>query len=145
MPMEVRKQRTHVLRDLAQRKNLEFRRSMIGRTLSVVTLEDGRTALSDNYLKVALARPREANRIEEVRIGGLTADGLHEAGMLSVLAREHVRLRLRRISVFLLAGLCGRPSGSHLRLSRRQQLPHNREVFTEGLFYLDGFRYESSG
>ena len=43
--------------------------------------------LSDNYLKVALARPREANRIEDVCIGGLTADGLHEAGMLSVLAQ----------------------------------------------------------
>jgi len=43
-----------------------------------VTIEDG--ALSDNYLKVALARPREANRIENVTIGGLTNDGLCESG-----------------------------------------------------------------
>jgi len=85
VPMEVRKQRTHVLRDLAQRKGAEFRRSMVGRTLSVVTLEDGRGALSDNYLKVALARPREANRIEDVVIGGLTNDGLFETGMFPVL------------------------------------------------------------
>ena len=35
---------------------------MIGRTISVVTIEDG--ALSENYLKVKLARPREPNRIE---------------------------------------------------------------------------------
>src|SRR5205085_759709 len=76
VPMDVRKHRTHVLRDLAQRKNLEFRRTMLTRTLSAVTIEDGRVGLSDNYIKIALARPREANRIEEIRIGGLTADGL---------------------------------------------------------------------
>ncbi|MCU1339804.1 MAG: MiaB-like tRNA modifying enzyme [Bryobacterales bacterium] len=85
VPMEIRKHRTHILRDLAQRKNLEFRRSMIGRALSVVTIENGHIALSDNYLKVALARPREANRIEDIPIGGLTAEGLHEAGLLPVL------------------------------------------------------------
>src|SRR5436853_4778206 len=61
VPMEVRKHRTHVLRDLAQCKNLEFRRTMLARTLSAVTIEDGRVALSANYLKIALARPREAN------------------------------------------------------------------------------------
>ena len=83
VPLEIRKQRTHVLRDLAQRKNIEFRRSMLGRTLSVVTLEDG--ALSDNYLKVALARPRLANRIEKVTIGGVTNDGLYESGMLPII------------------------------------------------------------
>jgi hypothetical protein len=69
-----------VLRDLAARKNLEFRKSMILRTLSAVTIEDGRIALSGNYLKVALARPREANRIVDIPIGGLTADGLFESG-----------------------------------------------------------------
>ncbi|HEY2842985.1 MAG TPA: tRNA (N(6)-L-threonylcarbamoyladenosine(37)-C(2))-methylthiotransferase MtaB [Bryobacteraceae bacterium] len=80
VPIEVRKHRTHVLRDLAQRKNLEFRRTMVGRTLSVVTMEDG--ALSGNYLKVALARARQANRIEDTLIGGLTPEGLAEAGTL---------------------------------------------------------------
>jgi hypothetical protein len=50
---------------------------MIGSTVSAVTIEDG--ALSDNYLKISLARPHEANRIVDVLIGGLTADGLHEA------------------------------------------------------------------
>ena len=80
VPIEVRKHRTHVLRDLAAGKNLEFRRSTIGRTLSAVTIEDGCTALSDNYLKVALARPRETNRIVDILIGGLTGDGLCESG-----------------------------------------------------------------
>jgi threonylcarbamoyladenosine tRNA methylthiotransferase MtaB len=82
--LDVRKHRTHILRDLAARKNLAFRQSMIGRTLSVVTIEAG--ALSDNYLKVALAGPRETNRIANILIGGLTTDGLHEAGMLPILA-----------------------------------------------------------
>jgi threonylcarbamoyladenosine tRNA methylthiotransferase MtaB len=40
--MDVRKHRTHVLRALAAKKNLEFRRSMIGRTLSVVALNASR-------------------------------------------------------------------------------------------------------
>ena len=50
---------------------------------SVVTLDKG-GALSDNYLKVALAKPRSANCIEEIRIGGLTKDGVCEAGTLPV-------------------------------------------------------------
>ena len=85
LPIEIRKHRTHVLRDLAQRKNFAYRQSMLGRTLSAVTIEDGCMALSDNYLKVTLARPREANRLVDVIIGGLTTDGVHEAGMLPVL------------------------------------------------------------
>jgi threonylcarbamoyladenosine tRNA methylthiotransferase MtaB len=85
VPMEVRKHRTHVLRTLAERKNRAYRESFVGRRLSVVTIEDGRNALSTNYLKVKLARPREANRIEDILIGGPTSDGVFEAGMLPVL------------------------------------------------------------
>ena len=84
VPIPLRKQRTRALRELAARKNLEFRHAMLRRTLSVVTLDNG-TALSSNYLRVTLATPREANRIEEIRIGGLTPDGLYEAGALPVL------------------------------------------------------------
>ena len=84
VPIGIRRERTRTLRELAARKNLEFRRSMIGKTLPVVTLGDG-NALSGNYLKVALATPREANRIEEIRIGGLTSDGVCEVGALPVI------------------------------------------------------------
>jgi len=86
VPMPVRKQRTHILREVSRRKNLEFRRSLVGRALSVVTIEDGRVGLSDNYVKVALARVREPNRIESVAIGGVVSDGLAESGALPVLA-----------------------------------------------------------
>ena len=84
VPHAVRKQRTHALRDLAARKNLDYRRSMVGKTLSVITLDNG-TALSENYIKVQLATPREANRIENLRVGGITADGVHEAGVFAVI------------------------------------------------------------
>jgi len=83
VPIPVRKERTRALRDLAARKNLEFRRSMVGKTLSVVTLDRG-GALSENYLKVTLATPRAVNRIGEIRIGGLTKDGVCEVGALPV-------------------------------------------------------------
>jgi len=91
VPMPIRKQRTHILRDLAAQKNLEFRRSMIGKKVSVVTLDGGK-ALTENFLKVALATPRPANQIRQVQIGGVTPDGLHESGFLPMLHQSGVRL-----------------------------------------------------
>jgi len=83
VPMEVRKERNRILRELGARKNLEFRRSMIGRTLSAVTLTDG--ALSENYLKIELAGRRASNEIVDLKIGSLTSDGLREQSALAVL------------------------------------------------------------
>jgi threonylcarbamoyladenosine tRNA methylthiotransferase MtaB len=85
VPAEVRKRRTHILRELASRKNFEFRRAMVGRVLPAVTL-DGGVALSGNYLKIALAAAREANRLIEVRIGGMAGDRLTETGALTVVS-----------------------------------------------------------
>ncbi len=76
-------ERNRMLRDLAAEKNLEFRRRMLGRTLPVVTLSDG--ALSDNFLKVELATPRERNQLMDVKIGSVTASGLREHGGFTVL------------------------------------------------------------
>ena len=80
VPMPVRKERNRVLRDLAAAKNLEFRRRMVGRRLRAVTLNQPGTALTGNYLKVELSVPRDPNLIVDCAIGGLTADGLREAG-----------------------------------------------------------------
>ena len=85
VPMEMRKERNRVLRELAAAKNLAFRSSLVGRSLSVVTLEGAR-ALSSNYVTVELARPLPANELREVRIGGVTPQGLAEAGALTVLS-----------------------------------------------------------
>ena len=84
VPMEVRRDRNRVLRELAAEKNLEFRRRMLGRSLSVVTLGSG--ALTDNFLKVELAMPRPANLLLDVKIGSLTPAGLREHNALSVLS-----------------------------------------------------------
>ena len=78
VPMPVRKERNRLLRELGAKKNLEFRQSMLGRRLSVVTLGRPGTALSDNYIKVELARSREPNQLVEVEIGALTPGGLRE-------------------------------------------------------------------
>ncbi len=78
VPIPVRKERNRILRDLAAAKNLEFRRRMVGKTLSVVTLAQRGMALSDNFLKVELASLREPNQLCDIEIGGITAAGLRE-------------------------------------------------------------------
>jgi threonylcarbamoyladenosine tRNA methylthiotransferase MtaB len=78
VPKPIRKQRNRALRELAAVKNLDFRRRMLGRRLSVVTLEQPGMALSDNYLKVELAALREPNCLCDIEIGGLSATGLRE-------------------------------------------------------------------
>ncbi len=85
VPFAIRKERTRQLRTLAADKNLGFRQSMIGRSLSVVTLSKPGWALSGNYLNVEMAKPREANVIVEIEIGEVTAGGLREAAPLRVL------------------------------------------------------------
>jgi len=84
IPMPVRRERTRILRELSARKNLEFRKSAVGKTLSVVTLESGQ-ALSENYLKVTLQGRYPSNRIAEIQIGGLTTDGVCETGAFPVM------------------------------------------------------------
>jgi len=78
VPMPIRKERNRILRELAARKNLEFRRGFIGSKLSVVTLEEPRTALSDNYLKVELATLRPSNQLIDVVIAQASETGLRE-------------------------------------------------------------------
>ena len=88
VPMPVRKHRNRVLRELAAQKNLAFRQSLIGRTLSAVTLAGTDIALTENYLKIRLATPRPANRIVEVTVAGITQEqaGLFESAAFPILA-----------------------------------------------------------
>jgi hypothetical protein len=64
---------------------MEFRETMIGRQLSAVTIEDGGSAVSGNYLKVTLASRRTPNQIVNIKIGGINPTGLNEEGTLSVI------------------------------------------------------------
>lgn len=79
VPWPVRKERNQVLRALAAEKNLAFRRSFVGKSLSVVTLHEPGHAVSDNYLNVTLHSPHDPNRIVDVTIGDVTEHGVAEA------------------------------------------------------------------
>lgn len=81
VPIPMRKERNRILRELAAAKNFEFRRRMIGRTVSAVTLHEGRTALTDNFLRLELAGCRQPNAILDVRVGGLSEHGLRESAV----------------------------------------------------------------
>ena len=85
IPMEVRRERTRILRALADRKNLEFRRRMVGKTLSAVTLDMGDIALTSNFIKIQMAQARDANRIVDLEIGGVSEAGLRERTLLPVI------------------------------------------------------------
>jgi threonylcarbamoyladenosine tRNA methylthiotransferase MtaB len=85
VPMPVRKERNRILREIGARKNLEFRRRMLGKTLSVVTLEQNGMALSGNFLKVELVSRRDPNRLIGVEIGSVSEAGLREKNALGIL------------------------------------------------------------
>ena len=79
VPAPVKRERGNILRELAAEKGRRFRESLVGHSLSVVTLEEelpeGRVALSDNYVKVLIAGDcLPANRLVEIRATGRCGD-----------------------------------------------------------------------
>ncbi|MBV9676176.1 MAG: tRNA (N(6)-L-threonylcarbamoyladenosine(37)-C(2))-methylthiotransferase MtaB [Acidobacteriaceae bacterium] len=85
VPVEIRRERTRILRELSNRKNLDFRRRMIGRTLSSVTLEEPRMALATNFLRVQMTEERQPNRMVDLAIGAVTNNGLREQTLLPII------------------------------------------------------------
>lgn len=85
-PQEVRRNRVRVLKDLGERKNLEFRRAMVGRMLSAVSLQDGLRAMTTNYLTVELGIRRAPREMIDIEIGGVSTRGVRESAALAVLA-----------------------------------------------------------
>jgi len=83
VPAQAVAERMAALRDLAAEKSRRFRAGFIGRSLPAIALHtpqqlaaNGRTAaLTDNYLPVELAESLPANRLVDVRITGIQADG----------------------------------------------------------------------
>ncbi len=84
VPKAVKKQRNRVLRELIAGKNLEFRRSLVGRTFWAVTLDrrDGQhtPALTDNYIPVEIGGP-------PIEAGALVRVELVDAGPARTVAR----------------------------------------------------------
>jgi threonylcarbamoyladenosine tRNA methylthiotransferase MtaB len=80
VPVHVARERNRILRELAAKKNLEFRRQFVGQPLDVITLHnaDGESteALSDNYLKVRVAGQHGPNQVIKVDVTEASDEGL---------------------------------------------------------------------
>ena len=85
VPVEMRRERTRILRELSEKKHHDFQLRMIGKTLPAVTLEQRCVALTTNFLKVQMARERDPNRLLDLEIGSLGASGLRERTLLPVI------------------------------------------------------------
>lgn len=85
VPMEARRERSQILREISERKNREFRLSQVGRTVQCVTLETPGLGMSGNYLTVELNQWSGANRMLEARVGAITPRGVREQGLPPVL------------------------------------------------------------
>jgi threonylcarbamoyladenosine tRNA methylthiotransferase MtaB len=76
VPIRVRKDRNRVLRELANDKNAAFRRSLLGREFTAVTIDPPGLALTDNYIKATLDMPYTANRLVRLRPRALNDQGV---------------------------------------------------------------------
>lgn len=85
VPISLRRERTAILRELSDRKNADFCRRMVGRTLSAVTLGN-ESALTGNFLRVQLSKPRAANEIVDIEIGAAGPGQLKERELLQIIA-----------------------------------------------------------
>jgi threonylcarbamoyladenosine tRNA methylthiotransferase MtaB len=94
VPVEIARRRNRVLRQLAAAKNLEFRRSFVGKSLDVITLQSGdqesTEALSDNYLKVRLAGQHGPNRWIKADVAEIGNDDLMAVVQAGTAAAERV-------------------------------------------------------
>jgi threonylcarbamoyladenosine tRNA methylthiotransferase MtaB len=86
VPIPVRHERTRLLRELSEQKNLAFRRRMVGKTLSAVTLAERGMALTANFVKVEMATVREPNQLVALPIGGIVLNGLREITAFPIFA-----------------------------------------------------------
>jgi threonylcarbamoyladenosine tRNA methylthiotransferase MtaB len=75
IPGHVANFRARTLRKLSEKKNEVFRRTMIGREMEVLTLEDG-AALSSNFIRVSLPTGIAANQWVRVLVTDLDSEGL---------------------------------------------------------------------
>jgi tRNA A37 methylthiotransferase MiaB len=56
------------IRDIAQRLSLRFRESQMGTVRTALTIEDGSSVVTDNYLKLRVPAGRARNERVRVRI-----------------------------------------------------------------------------
>jgi len=80
IPEHVSKFRARMLRDLIARKNESFRRSMVGREIEVLTLEDG-SAISSNFVRVRVPDGVPRNKWIRAMVTDLQEDGLQASSI----------------------------------------------------------------
>lgn len=85
VPVSVRRERTEVLRRLSDKKNLEFRTRLVGKTVSAVTLEQAGFALTTNFVRVELAQVRTPGQIVDLPLGQVSDSGMRERTLLPVI------------------------------------------------------------
>ncbi|PYS51056.1 MAG: tRNA (N(6)-L-threonylcarbamoyladenosine(37)-C(2))-methylthiotransferase MtaB [Acidobacteria bacterium] len=78
IPEHVSRFRAKALRSLIAHQNQEFRRKMIGREIDVLTLEAG-SAISSNFVRVAVPADWPLNEWIRVRVTNLNQDGVQAA------------------------------------------------------------------
>jgi threonylcarbamoyladenosine tRNA methylthiotransferase MtaB len=66
------RERATAMRAIGAAKAQRFRETQAGTTRRALVVDDGRSAVTDNYLKVTLDEPRDRNTWVELRIDGLT-------------------------------------------------------------------------
>ena len=75
IPGHVCRFRAKTLRNLIAKKNEAFRRSMVGREIDVLTLEDG-SAISNNFIRLSVPSDLPLNEWTRVLVTGLDEHGL---------------------------------------------------------------------
>ena len=84
VPRTVKRERSRVLRDLIDRKNLAFREGLVGETLSAVTLSSAQSstrALTDNFVEVEVPESAiPAGSLVDVRVEAV--DGQRTTGIV---------------------------------------------------------------
>ena len=68
------RERARVVRDIAASKSREFRQDQVGRAMKALTVDDGASVVTGNYLKVRISNPEPRNSWVTVRI--VSADPL---------------------------------------------------------------------
>jgi threonylcarbamoyladenosine tRNA methylthiotransferase MtaB len=86
VPVEVRRERNRILSGIGERKNRDFRRSLIGKRFPAVTISDLGVAMTTNYVRVELNQPVPRRQKVEVELGAVTGRGMREASPLLVLS-----------------------------------------------------------
>ena len=62
------RERGREVREISARMTRRFRQSQVGRSMRALTVDDGRSAVTGNYLKVRLTEPRRRNEWITVRV-----------------------------------------------------------------------------